>query len=197
MLITFYDCFARDAPRMGGASLLEQWTWCCIFKWWDTLSMHTSQLQLFSNITMFNIIYNLLVTEVNSRSALLIFWAWQTFLPATIQCDPIQDLVVWGWLSLQVQVQVSHLQGNTRHQSDALNPPARCRFSHLHTSSAEQPRWWATSVIQLSATIMPWGPPKPLKAVLDVRFVRHMNPRPRMFGTLYEFSMWNKARSMI
>lgn len=66
------------------------------------------------NFDMIKIICILLVVEVNGSLALHISWARQTFVPAAIQREPIQDLIVWRWLSLQVQVQPTHLQGDRK-----------------------------------------------------------------------------------
>lgn len=67
-------------------------------------------------------------------------------------------------------------------------PQPTQEFGHflvrLPTSSAGFPSVRAISIIQFSATIMPCGPPNPLKAVLDGMWVQHRKPRPRTFGTL-------------
>ena len=43
-------------------------------------------------------------------------------------------------------------------------------------------------------TSIPWGPPKPRKAVWEVLFVRAILPRTSMWGIMYALSMWHRAR---
>ena len=51
------------------------------------------------------------------------------------------------------------------------------------------------AAITPSIANMPWGPPKPRKAVLDTVFVRQRCEVMRTAGRKYALSQWNTARS--
>ena len=63
------------------------------------------------------------------------------------------------------------------------------------TWSAGRPSTAATSFTMFSTTMMLWGTPKPLKAVLEGRLVLQAAPRPRRLGMLYALSMWSRIFS--
>lgn len=72
--------------------------------------------------------------------------------------------------------------------------PGRCQ--QVCTSSGGRPHFWARSLIQHSATIIPWGPPKPRKAVLEGKLVLQTMPMLLTLGMLYELSKCNRALSI-
>lgn len=117
----------------------------------DSMQTINSNQTFFLN-TMFKIIYILLVVKVNSSLALHISWTRQTFIPAAIQSESTQDLIVWRWLSFQVQVQPTYLQGDRKtnwmlcihqlvtgllaHTPPQLNDP---NYEPYQLSSSQQP----------------------------------------------------------
>lgn len=63
-----------------------------------------------------------------------------------------------------------------------------------HSHSLESTRH-VSHVTTEGAAGTTWGPPKPLKAVLETVFVLQQRPRTSIFGMYRQFSIWANARS--